>query len=62
MSEGEPKAGWPATYNWAFDEKLVKPFIPNRVKRMQQAWHAWYKDCTVRTWVDPVKKNRTKKK
>ncbi|MEM9280458.1 MAG: arylsulfatase [Verrucomicrobiota bacterium] len=28
--EGEPLPGWRATYTWAFDEKLVKPFVPDK--------------------------------
>ena len=28
--EGEPEPGWKAVYTWAFDEKLVKPFVPEK--------------------------------
>ena len=28
--EGEHKPGWRAVYSWAFDEKLVKPYLPDK--------------------------------
>lgn len=28
--EGEPEPGWRATYTWAFDDKLVKPYVPDK--------------------------------
>ncbi len=37
----EPKPGWRATYTWAFDDKLVKPFIPKRSFYATDAFTDW---------------------
>ena len=28
--EGEPPPGWRAVYTWAFDDKLVRPYVPDK--------------------------------
>jgi arylsulfatase len=52
-------------YNLASDRTETNDLAavePDRAGRMEQAWHAWYRGCTGKTWADPVKKNKTKKK
>ncbi len=39
--EGEPQPGWRATYSWAFDEKIVKPFIPDKSFYATDAFTDW---------------------
>ena len=38
---GEPKPGWRATYTWAFDDKLVKPFVPDKSFYATDAFTDW---------------------
>ena len=52
-------------YNLASDRTETNDLAavePDRVERMQEAWHAWYKDCAGKSWTEPVKKKKTKKK
>lgn len=39
--EGESMPGWRATYTWAFDEKLVKPFVPEKNFFATDAFTDW---------------------
>lgn len=52
-------------YNLASDRTETNDLAavePDRAERMEQAWHAWYRDCTGKTWADPGKKQKTRKK
>jgi arylsulfatase len=38
---GEPLPGWRSTYTWAFDDKLVKPFVPDKSFYATDAFTDW---------------------
>ncbi|MBQ12754.1 MAG: hypothetical protein CMJ45_14545 [Planctomyces sp.] len=46
----EPDPRWRATYSWAFDEKIVKPFIPDKSFYATGAFTDWALD-----WLDESK-------
>ena len=39
--DGEPEPGWRATYSWAFDQKIVKPFVPDKSFYATDAFTDW---------------------
>lgn len=48
--EGEPEPGWRATYSWAFDDKIVKPFVPDKSFYATDAFTDW-----ALSWLDESK-------
>jgi arylsulfatase len=48
--KGEPEPGWRATYAWAFDERVVKPFVPDKSFYATDAFTDWALD-----WLDETK-------
>ncbi|MFT5109615.1 MAG: arylsulfatase A-like enzyme [Pseudoalteromonas tetraodonis] len=52
--EGEPPPGWRAVYTWAFDDKLVKPFVPDKKFYATDSFTDW-----ALTWLDDAKRNES---
>lgn len=48
--EGEPMPGWKAVYTWAFDDELVKPYIPDKEFYATDRFTDWALD-----WLDEAK-------
>jgi arylsulfatase A-like enzyme len=48
--DGEPEPGWRAVYSWAFDEKIVKPYVPDKSFYATDDFTDW-----ALTWLDESK-------